>query len=67
MGWIVFGVVGYEIVVRAVTPLLSLIGLSHERHSGEVATWRMFVEMPELIVPGLVILFVIMAPLEEFL
>lgn len=66
-GWIAFGIIGYEVGVRAITPLLSLIGLSHGGHSGEIATWRAFLDHPELIVPGLAIMFVIMAPMEELL
>ncbi|ELZ39698.1 hypothetical protein C463_16681 [Halorubrum californiense DSM 19288] len=67
IGWIVFGVLGYEIAVRGVTRLLPIFGLTHEGHNGEAATWQILVEQPELIIPGLVIMFVIMAPLEELL
>lgn len=66
-GWIAFGIIGYEVGVRAITPLLSLVGLSHGGHSGEVATWRVFLDQPELIVPGLTIMFVLMTPMEELL
>ena len=66
-GWIAVGIIGNEIGIRALTPLLSLIGITHGGHSGEIPRWRVFVDQPELIVPGLVIMFVIMAPMEELL
>ncbi|ESP89700.1 CPBP family intramembrane glutamic endopeptidase [Candidatus Halobonum tyrrellensis] len=65
--WIGLGVVGYEVAVRAVTPILPLVGLSHGAHSGGTAKWRVFLNQPEILVPGLVVLFVVMAPMEEVL
>ena len=67
VAWIGLGVVGYELAVRAVTPILPLIGLSHSAHGDTTAKWRVFFDNPEIIVPGLVVMFVIMAPMEEAL
>ena len=68
VAWIVLGAVGYELAVRVVTPILPLLGLSHGGHSGQMTpTWRIFFDHPEIIVPGLVIMFVLMAPMEELL
>jgi len=52
--------------VRAVTPLLPILGLSHGAHDG-TATWQVLLQHPEIIVPGLVIMFGVMAPMEEML
>ncbi len=49
------------------TPILPLIGLSHSAHGDTTAKWRVFFDNPEIIVPGLVVMFVIMAPMEEAL
>ncbi|WP_256948914.1 CPBP family intramembrane glutamic endopeptidase [Halorubrum ezzemoulense] len=67
VAWIGLGVIGYELAVRAVTPILPLIGLSHSAHGDTTAKWRVFFDHPEIIVPGLVVMFVIMAPMEEAL
>jgi len=67
VAWIGLGVIGYELAVRAVTPILPLIGLSHSAHGDTTAKWRVFFDNPEIIVPGLVVMFVIMAPMEEAL
>jgi membrane protease YdiL (CAAX protease family) len=66
VAWIGLTPIGYEMAVRAVTPVLPLIGLSHGPHSGTV-TGRVFLDHPEIIVPGLVVMFVVMAPMEEML
>jgi len=66
IAWIVFIPIGYEMAVRVVTPVLPMLGLSHSAHSG-TAKWRVFLDHPEIIVPGIVIMFVIMAPMEEIL
>lgn len=66
VAWIGFAPIMYELTVRAVTPLLPMIGLSHGGHSGTVK-WRALLNQPELIVPGLVVMFLIMAPMEELL
>jgi hypothetical protein len=66
VAWIGLTPIGYEMAVRAVTPILPTIGLSHGPHSGTV-TWRVFLDHPEIIVPGLVVMFVVMAPMEEIL
>jgi hypothetical protein len=52
--------------VQAVTPVLPTLGLSHGAHSGTVK-WRVFFDHPEVILPGLVVMFVVMAPMEEIL
>ncbi|MGQ3330692.1 lysostaphin resistance A-like protein [Halorubrum sp. FL23] len=67
LAWIGLTPVAYELTVRAVSPLLSMIGLSHGGHSGGTVKWRAFLEQPELIIPGLVVMFLIMAPMEELL
>ena len=66
IAWIGFIPIGYEMAVRAVTPVLPMVGLSHSTHGG-TATWRVFLDHPEIIVPGLVIMFAVMAPMEEIL
>ena len=66
IAWIGFVPIGYEIAVRAVTPVLLMLGLSHGTHGG-TATWRVFLDHPEIIIPGLVIMFAVMAPMEEIL
>ena len=66
VAWIGLTPIWYEMAVRAVTPALPLIGLSHGPHSGTV-TGRVFLDHPEIIVPGLVVMFVVMAPMEEIL
>ena len=66
IAWIGFIPIGYELAVRAVTPVLPILGLSHSTHGG-TAKWRVFLDHPEIIVPGLVIMFVVMAPMEEIL
>jgi len=66
IAWIGFIPIGYELAVRAVTPVLPMFGLSHGTHGG-TATWRVFLNHPEIIVLGLVIMFVVMAPMEEIL
>ncbi len=66
LAWIGFAPIIYELTARAVTPLLPIIGLSHGGHSGTVK-WRGLLNQPELIVPGLVVMFLIMAPMEELL
>lgn len=61
------GALGYElVVVPAVTPLLPAIGLHHGPHSG-TATWRVLVAHPSLVLPGLIVMFAVMAPMEELL
>jgi CAAX amino terminal protease family. len=67
VAWIGIGAVGYQLAVRAVTPILPMVGLSHGPHTGTTAKWRVFLDQPEIIVPALVIMFVIMAPMEEIL
>jgi len=67
LGWVVAGVVGYQLSVTIFTSLLPVVGLSHGSHSGGVSKWRAFFEQPELAVPGLAIMFLVMAPLEELL
>ena len=67
LAWIGVTPIVYELAVRAVTPLLPMIGLSHGDHSGGTMKWRAFLDQPELIVPGLVVMFLIMAPMEELL
>lgn len=67
VAWIGIGAVGYELAVQAVTPILPMLGLTHGAHSGTTAKWRVFIDQPEIIVPGLVVMFVIMAPMEEIL
>jgi len=67
IAWIGLGSIGYEVAVRAVTPALPLIGLSHGTHPGGPAKWRAFLNQPELILPGLLVMFVVMAPMEEAL
>jgi CAAX amino terminal protease family. len=67
VAWIGIGVVGYQLAVRAVTPILSMLGLSPGAHTGTTARWRVFLAQPEIIGPALVIMFVIMAPMEEIL
>ena len=66
IAWIGFIPIGYEMAVRAVTPLLPILGLSHGAHDG-TATWQVLLQHPEIIVPGLVIMFGVMAPMEEIL
>ena len=66
IAWIGFIPIGYEMAVRAVTPVLQMVGFSHGTHSG-TAKWRVFLDHPEIIVPGLVIMFTVMAPMEEML
>lgn len=67
MAWIALGALGYElVVVPAVTPLLPAIGLHHGSHPG-TATWRVLVEHPSLVLPGLIVMFAVMAPMEELL
>ena len=66
VAWIGLIPIVYALIVRAVTPLLPMIGLSHGGHSGTVK-WRVLLNQPELIVPGLVVMFLIMAPMEELL
>jgi len=66
IAWIGFIPIGYEMTVRAVTPVLQMVGLSHSTHGG-TAKWRVFLDHPEIIVPGLVIMFAVMAPMEEIL
>jgi membrane protease YdiL (CAAX protease family) len=66
VAWLGLIPIGYEMAVRAVTPVLPMFGLSYGAHSGTV-TWRVFLNHPEIIVPGLVVMFVVMAPMEEFL
>ena len=66
IAWIGFIPIGYETAVRAVTPVLQMVGLSHSTHGG-TAKWQVLSEHPEIIVPGLVIMFAIMAPMEETL
>jgi membrane protease YdiL (CAAX protease family) len=67
VAWIGLGAVGYELILRAMTPILPLLGLNHGAHGGTTAKWRVFLTQPEIIVPGLVIMFVLMAPMEEVL
>ena len=67
IAWIVLGPVGYELAVQAVTPLLGTIGLTHEAHGATTAKWRVMLDQPELVVPGLFVMFVLMAPMEELL
>lgn len=67
VAWIGIGAVGYQLAVRAVTAILPMLGLSHGPHTGTTAKWRVFLDQPEIIVPALVIMFVIMAPMEEIL
>lgn len=67
LAWIGLTPVAYELTVRAVRPLLPMIGLSHGGHSGGIVKWRAFLEQPELIIPGVVVMFLIMAPMEELL
>ena len=68
VAWIGLGAVGYELAVRVVTLMLPLFGLSHGGHDGQMTpTWRIFFDHPEIIVPGLVVMFVFMAPMEELL
>jgi len=66
VAWIGLIPVGYEVAVRAVTPVLPMIGLSHGAHSGMMKV-NVFLDHPEIIVPGLVVMFVVMAPMEEIL
>lgn len=66
LAWIGLTPIAYEIAVRVVMPALPVIGLSHGSHSGTVK-WRVFLDHPEIIVPGLVVMFVVMAPMEEIL
>lgn len=66
IAWIGLGPLGYEMAVRAVTPVLPLIGLSHGPHSG-TPTWQVFADQPELIIPGIIITCGVMAPMEETL
>ncbi|OYR43971.1 type II CAAX prenyl endopeptidase Rce1 family protein [Halorubrum sp. Eb13] len=66
IAWIGFIPIGYEMAVRAVTPVLPMLGLSYTTHGG-TATWRVFFDHPEIIVPGLVIMFAAMTPMEEIL
>ncbi len=67
VAWIGVGAIGYELAVQVVTPILPLIGLSHGAHGETTAKWRVFVDHPEVIVPALVVMFVLMAPMEEIL
>jgi membrane protease YdiL (CAAX protease family) len=64
--WIGLIPIGYEMAVQAVTPVLPTLGLSHGAHSGTVK-WRVFFDHPEIILPGLVVMFAVMAPMEEIL
>ena len=66
IAWIGFIPIGYEMAVRAVTPVLPMLGLSHSTHGG-TAKWRVFLDHPEIIILGLVIMFAVMAPMEEIL
>ena len=66
IAWIGLIPIGYEMAVRVVTPLLPILGLSHGAHDG-TATWQVLLQHPEIIVPGLVIMFGVMAPMEEIL
>jgi membrane protease YdiL (CAAX protease family) len=66
VAWIGLIPIGYEMAVQAVTPVLPTLGLSHGAHSGTVK-WRVFFDHPEVILPGLVVMFVVMAPMEEIL
>lgn len=62
--WVGLGMVGYEVAVRTLAPVVSII----EEHSGSTtAKWRVFLDQPEIIVPGLVVMFVVMVPMEELL
>ena len=67
VAWIGLTPIVYELTSRVVTPLLPMIGLSNSAHSGGTMKWRVFLEEPELIVPGLIVMFVILAPMEELL
>lgn len=67
IGWVVAGMVGYQLSVNSITRLLPVVGLSHGGHSGGASKWRVFLEQPELAVPGLAIMFLVMAPMEELL
>jgi CAAX amino terminal protease family. len=65
------GVIGYDLAVRAITAILPLLGVSHgaqRGHSGTTTTtWRAFLNHPEIMIPGLLVMFVTMAPMEELL
>lgn len=64
--WIFLAPIVYELAVQGIQ-LLPIAGLTTGSHSGGTVKWRAFVDQPELIVPGLVVMFLIMAPLEELL
>ncbi|ESS10017.1 MAG: putative metal-dependent membrane protease [uncultured archaeon A07HN63] len=70
VAWIGLGIIGYDLAVRAMTAILPLLGVSHgaqSGHSGTTTTWRAFLNHPEIVIPGLLVMFVIMAPMEELL
>lgn len=67
IAWIALGPVSYELAVQAVTPVLATIGLTHEAHGATTPKWSVMLDQPELVVPGLFVMFVLMAPMEELL
>jgi membrane protease YdiL (CAAX protease family) len=63
--WIAIGPPAYEGVTAVARVGVSALGLATGDHAGGPATWRVLVENPALAVPGLLVLFVVVAPMEE--
>jgi membrane protease YdiL (CAAX protease family) len=62
-----FGPIAYEAVTGGIERILIAVGMNPYGGHGGTTTWRVLLERPELIIPALVVMFAIMAPLEEAL
>jgi len=67
VAWIVLGPAAYEALVRVVRVGVLAAGLEAGGHGARPATWEVLLANPAVALPALAVLFLVMAPMEEFL
>lgn len=63
--WIATGPLAYEVLTALTRTVITAIGLESGGHHGGPATWEVLLANPVIILPALVVMFGLMAPMEE--